>query len=424
MRDWGNMPKDIVTKIVEHVEFYEDYETLLKICSNWRSAGKEASLRGYANANATESMHTLPWLMLRQKQSSMSHRLYSFSKRMVRLISLPAELNYKKPMLSSRGWLLVLSKTKQVSILNPFSGAIIELPILKLWNTNHIDFRDFDWHRTILNRFILSADPSTSSDFVVFLSVSFSAGTDNLASNLVFWRNNRGAGACSGDGHGWIHVRDPLVPLGPILPDYPYHTQLFLSFYCTDLTFYQGEFYGVNIFGMFVKFETAKGNPHFHVVAVIDGHVPNMLTYDDNETAWFHYLVESSGKLLVIRQVTRQEITTSKRRHIFRFQTIRFEVFELNVMAGELNEVSSLGNRTIFLGLNSSFSVESSRGFKPNCIYYTDDSPRSTPCQTPGRHGGCLYNLTNGKFEDHFYNCRSSYLGKLTPLIWLESPYS
>ncbi|KAA8522322.1 hypothetical protein F0562_013317 [Nyssa sinensis] len=52
-----------------------------------------------------------------------------------------------------------------------------------------------------------------------------------------------------------------------------------------------------------------------------------------------------------------------------------FQVLELNVRNGKWVKVESLGNRALFLGCNSSFSVEASdiTGCKANCIYFTDD---------------------------------------------------
>ncbi|KAB2637585.1 F-box protein [Pyrus ussuriensis x Pyrus communis] len=71
------------------------------------------------------------------------------------------------------------------------------------------------------------------------------------------------------------------------------------------------------------------------------------------------YLVESPGALLL---VTRSFVPT-----------VEFRVFEVPLSNGDWSdgaEVKSLGTRTLFLGYNSSFSVESSNyGCKANCIY-------------------------------------------------------
>lgn len=118
---------------------------------------------------------------------------------------------------------------------------------------------------------------------------------------------------------------------------------------------------------------------------------------------WFYYLVESKGQLLVIRRVT---LIDCKGR---RCCTTRFDVLELNVKTGDVKQVKSLRNRSIFIGLNSSFSVEVDRslshgGFKANCIYYTDDQVESKYTRSAF---GCgfkdyVYSLSDEKF-DSFY---------------------
>lgn len=53
-----------------------------------------------------------------------------------------------------------------------------------------------------------------------------------------------------------------------------------------------------------------------------------------------------------------------------------FVVFELDFKSETWTKVKDLGNRAIFLGLNSSFSIEmlDSSICKRNCIYFTNDS--------------------------------------------------
>ncbi|XP_021762971.1 uncharacterized protein LOC110727699 [Chenopodium quinoa] len=419
MRDWGNLVKEIVTKIVEHVEFYEDFETLQKICRHWRLAAKAAKLR----ANVKES-HTLPWLMLSENEkdaySTRRRRLYSLSKKMVYQVNLPKYFlkirRDPKRLLSSYGWLLVLSERGHVSLLNPYSNVIIKLP--NIHNYNHADE---------CCKFTLSANPSTTSDFIVFVSFAEPLCTGPPPSNLVYWRN--------GDA-SWIRVTNPYVPD-------PYFgleacsldsIEKFLFSVCLGVTFYQGEFYGTNIYGWIVKFETAQGSPHFRAVTNLsyirraqEAKSPSnkgLITLLGH--FFFYYLVKSQGQLLIIGQVVRYFAMKYKPRRC----TTRFELLELNVDNGKVKEVSRLGNRAFFIGPNnSSFSVEVSpslaNGFMSNCVYFVDIQEHG-PCKGPGRDGRdhCVYNLASSKFERRFYNDHSSDVAKYTPFTWVESPNS
>ncbi|XP_021715605.1 F-box/kelch-repeat protein At1g57790-like [Chenopodium quinoa] len=288
MRDWGDMPKEIVTKIVEHVEFYEDFETLQKICSHWRLAAKATKFRAYLKESCSGDEHTLPWLMLPGKNDfSTILRLYSVSKKMVYHINLPLHNIRKDPkkLLSSLGWLLVLSNTTgEGSLLNPYTNAIIKLPKIYSFYIGALRFK-----------FTLSANPLTTSDFIVFLYFyDLLVNFDTPHSKLFYWKN--------GDVM-WVRVTNPYPNVLNV-----HEIGRFLNSTCVDVTFYEGEFYGTNRYGWIVKFETAQGSPHFRVVANLScqRHVqakkPNSSTTVFSDTC-FYYLVKSLGQLLIIRQV-------------------------------------------------------------------------------------------------------------------------
>ncbi|KAL2928338.1 hypothetical protein RDABS01_019652 [Bienertia sinuspersici] len=420
MADWGNMGKDIVTKIAEHLDFYEDFETMFKICSGWRSAAKEAKFR--ASCNVRES-HSLPWLMLPERdESSKLRRLYSVSKHMVRQISLPDDLvnNGRKRLrlLSSHGWLLVVSEgEKTLWLFSPFfSRPRIKLPEIKIMFWSRVFGNYYKWHDACLLKFVLSADPSTAGKWIVFLTCDHNRFYPTTI--LLFWRN--------GD-QDWTHIKHPSATpeLGPPLRVALGSVEGFLSNRCRGVTFYQGEFYGVDSHGVIVKFETSSQSNSFVEVAKLL-HAPSGNADGIN---WLYHLVESVGKLLVVRQVLKYDVILSPdnndKKTKYMCRTLKFEVLELDVKNGNIKQVPSLGNRSIFIGFNSNFSadVSSAHGFKPNCIYYTDDL---SIClwKGPARGGRnhCLFNLSKRKFQRIFYTGPSSHLGKLTRLMWVESP--
>ncbi|TXG50257.1 hypothetical protein EZV62_022781 [Acer yangbiense] len=114
------------------------------------------------------------------------------------------------------------------------------------------------------------------------------------------------------------------------------------------------------------------------------------------------YLVESAGKILVVGRRLRYERTQT----YADYGTTAFRVVEVDLSRNE-NEwspVENLGNRALFVGDNSSLSVQvfDNSNFKPNCIYFTDDwKDQYFSSRFPegvGRDMG-IYNLQDGSIE-------------------------
>lgn len=83
------------------------------------------------------------------------------------------------------------------------------------------------------------------------------------------------------------------------------------------------------------------------------------------------YLVESDEKLLV---VSRNGVRIDAQKD-FTYGTYLFQVFEVDLETNTSVEIKDLGSRALFVGDNSSFSMEALNDsvLKPNCIYFTDD---------------------------------------------------
>ena len=97
------------------------------------------------------------------------------------------------------------------------------------------------------------------------------------------------------------------------------------------------------------------------------------------------------------------------------YGTMGFKVFEVDLGGGKWKELKSLGNRALFLGNNSSISVEASdfSGCRANCIYFIGSYP-DTYWSIPGGGGRDMgiYNKLDGSIEPHYY--RES-LSRITP---------
>lgn len=109
------------------------------------------------------------------------------------------------------------------------------------------------------------------------------------------------------------------------------------------------------------------------------------------------------------------------------YGTTSFKVLELDLNDNKWVKVKDLGNRALFLGYNSSFSIEvsvDSNRIKNNCIYFTDDCSESYLGILEFPNGGGkdmgIYNLLDGRIEPHF--CGNSY-SLVTPPTWVEPSF-
>lgn len=99
------------------------------------------------------------------------------------------------------------------------------------------------------------------------------------------------------------------------------------------------------------------------------------------------YVVESASEetLLVV-------IRTTAWRHVeegsdeYTYKTLGFKVFEVNLRSKTWTKVENLGNKALFFGFNSSFSIDASddNQCKPNSIYFTDDCMRENHYHSRG----------------------------------------
>ncbi|KAL5855660.1 hypothetical protein ACOSQ4_005462 [Xanthoceras sorbifolium] len=125
----------------------------------------------------------------------------------------------------------------------------------------------------------------------------------------------------------------------------------------------------------------------------------------------YGYIVESGGKLLVI---SREGTNLSN------YGSSRFQVFEVDLGTMTLYEIKHLGDRALFLGHNSSFSVDASALLycKPNCIYFTDDCT-DVYWTMPGGGGKNMgiYNLQDESVVP-FFNGTS--ISRINPPMWVE----
>lgn len=419
MVNYSEFPLELTMKVAEHVEFYEDFSTFGKVCTRWRNAAKLA--------DRSAALHQTPWLMLGVSPSSCSStvKIYSVYNSKFRLMDLP-KISYKEDeywscidddlddspnedyeydysccysglsdsdsdsdddardhygpkdcvsqyLCSSRGWLVHRSdfnfSYKGVALVHPLSKKIIITPCLP----RNI-FRDLFKSQSYLvqyGKFALSDSPSTTSDFT--LAMIFKCWR---VRTVGFWRSKD---------EEWV-IKE-FTELDDTM----------------DITFYKGEFYVVDSCARIVAANASDNT----IRSVNLGHtfVPN------NMQASNAFLVESDGALLLVLHKLKY-VGPNDQHPGYLSRTPYFRVWEVNIEEGQTKEVENLGNRALFLGRSSSFSVQASPdGCKPNCIYYVNYSGKRAGKQDRG-----IYDLTTRQMIKQFdrYPMQNSF--------WVEAP--
>ncbi|KAL5768220.1 hypothetical protein ACOSQ2_015003 [Xanthoceras sorbifolium] len=179
--------------------------------------------------------------------------------------------------------------------------------------------------------------------------------------------------------------------------------------YC-DTNYYKGQFYALDCHGeiMACDIKTGEVSP----VAKLPSESCSCLEK--------LYLVELEGKFLVIIRQGAQ--VRPKRKNSLKniYGTYGFLVFEVDLSTNTWTKVEDLGNRTLFLGYNSSLSTSNAYGCEHNCIYFTEDYAESY-CHT--RKGGGedmgIYYMEDGSIVRQFMG-----YGPITPPMWLNKVFS
>ncbi|KAL3499365.1 hypothetical protein ACH5RR_038458 [Cinchona calisaya] len=365
--DWSELLQDLLVMIAKRIQLVEDFTAFSGVCTSWRAAASKQ--------NFEKSWPTLPMLMLAEKKDSDDREFYSLSRGKIwRTLPLP-EAKGKK-CIETRGWLLTITSSGDMKLLHPFSRVQIELPHLTFPYYECDEYEDGEERPySFIRRAVLSANPSETSNFV--LMVVHSCGT-----NLGFWR--------SGD-KSWTGI---VSRQGAF----------------SDVNYHNGKFYAISYGGQIWSWDVTA--PDLTVAQRIFCIDVALIRCRES------YVVESSGELLI---VSRDGAGISS--DCETYGATNFRVIQLDIMKSRWNELSSLGERAIFVGFNGAFSVDSTSFpgiIRPNCIYFTDDSDeafRYTNSQLGGGKDMGVYNLEDGKIE-RFEDVRSFSL--ICPPIWVS----
>ncbi|KAF8412272.1 hypothetical protein HHK36_000233 [Tetracentron sinense] len=370
MANWSELQKDLLGFIAKRLITYEDFVAFSGVCSSWRLVAM--------NVNFTRSIG-IPWLMLVQKDSD-TRRFFSLSKGLVHERTLTETRDTK--CWGSQGWLITIGEFLNINLLNPLTRLQIQLPHQCTFKDKDLGHSSFHTQKFYIIKAILSSSPSCTSNYVVMVIHS-------EKSKLAFAR--------PGD-KTWTTINSRFARF-------------------SDVAFFRGQFYAINLSGAVVACDIEGPNP---AKARLVAKASRKLIGFYMKLRRNLYIVESSGELLVVSRVLTKSEPVEISRTIY-YQTIGFRVFSLDLVKRKWAEVKSLGERALFLGDSSSMSIVASHylGCQPNCIYFTDDSYGYYSYYSDG--GGKdmgIFNMEDKSIKPH-YRIDPSCLCKLAPPMWV-----
>ncbi|KAF4375822.1 hypothetical protein F8388_014544 [Cannabis sativa] len=347
--DWANLPCHLLELIFEKIEAKYSF-SFACVCLSWRDIAMEN------RSKLIELNHHLVPKLLIPNESEANNLWSVYNLSSYRHISLESYLllpSYDIPFIgSSEGWLATIQKDLKITLFKPLNNTItIFLPPL---------FDDYK-HRDSFNRFItFTPNPiSNPNDFITI---------------VIFGPLLQVAYIRPLKDDSWTHVLDPS----------PFNK----AFVIDDILYYKDAFYGVDFYtsglvSFEIKYDDSSYEPSLKLVGGIQ---TNNRNNDDDVVFDKKYLVESyKGDLLQVQRYVYMET--------FRVTTC-FDVFKWSFDRSNWEEISDLGDEALFVGDNSSVSVDtslSSTKCQSNCIYFTDDNSVHSNTNNPSDMG--VYNL-------------------------------
>ncbi|KAK3225017.1 hypothetical protein Dsin_004879 [Dipteronia sinensis] len=190
--------------------------------------------------------------------------------------------------------------------------------------------------------------------------------------------------------------------------------------YYFDITYFNGKFYTINSKGTIMACDIKDDRS---IETYTTAQLPNRIKLKDLHKL---YILESAGKLLVVLRKGVYLHSMKEDESKSNYGTYAFQIFEVDICSNTCDEVKNLGKRALFLGDNSSLSIEvlDVTRCKSNCIYFTDDCRESysAPCFCGGGGGKDMgiYNIQDESIEPYI---RSNFCELVTPPLWVEQSF-
>ncbi|XP_019187258.1 PREDICTED: putative F-box protein At4g22170 [Ipomoea nil] len=348
LADCSNLGFDPLGIIAHRLNFALDYVRFGMVCRSW------------SRVVAENGPSFLPWLMLSQKHDTDFRGVcYPFENRSLDL-HLP-ELHDKRCWGSPCGWVVTLGSDFGLGLLNPLTRAQRVLPPLP--NLKNLVCSRRQFRNSFVNKVVLSSSP----DFVV----------------LAIYSKREKMAILKAGNHTWTPLPLECCPRG-----------------VEDAICFDGKVYIVGCSWEIAIFD-CQGCVLQEIIfpplqEVFLEHQEDLHPDDGLVDA---YVVEINGLIYVVCKVLE---TRNDQFAAFHLRTKRFDVYRLELQGneGKSDDVESLGDWSIFVGNNHSFSICCTNKYPDcvsNCIYFTDD--RSDFLHSSTSYDIGVYNLQTRKIQ-------------------------
>lgn len=305
---------------------------------------------------------------------------------------------------SSHGWLVLLGRQLNPFLLNPFSQARIELPLMDSLAAGRFQASKSYLMKSFIVKAVLLSDPSRDKNYGAV--VIYNHGP--VSTGLAFYKN----GDCK-----WNVVSDIA---SQSCHDIMYHNNL-VYVLTYNFTVQVWDFHG----SWPVKEREIKTSAPRKTVEA-------WASMRDLYSCQI-YLVESSGDLLLAwrfrgnfvneegEAVYEADTLTDEDTHplVCPYRTLKFHVYKLDFNEKKWVEVEDLNGRVLFLGGSPSMSVsvKDFPGCERNSIYFTDDNWAEMDLDyLYGGHDFGMFSLQD-KIVKPFYACNSRKI--VPPPVWI-----
>lgn len=381
MTNWSELNQDLVVEIAKRIKLYQDFVAFRWVCTSWRS---EANIK-----NFSYKCDQMPLLLLPPDDddddgSGNRRRFFNPSNAMTRQVCLPeaAAADANKRCLSSKGWLLSIARDLSLTLVHPFSRAEIELPNVKAFQDWYDNLSNIAGYGNYIEKFVLTTSNLLESDFAIMVIYG-------SPRKLAFFKSGQ---------KNWITADNRSCYF--------------------DVVYYKDKIHALDARGKIMAWDLSGDDPS---VAELVAEMPSEIV--ESRALEKLYLVESDGELLVVRR----QGAYARDYYNSCYGAYAFQVFKVDLLTNTWMEIKDIGNRALFLGHNSSLSVQAldSSICVPNSIYFTDDcwvSYMSRRRRGGGKDMG-IYNIQDGSIVPHFKGkfCPRS---RFAPPMWVEQSFS
>ena len=402
---WSELGFDPLECILRKLPFL-DVLRFKRVCRSWFSVAEN-----YVSSPCYSPCFQTPWLLLPSDKEDWEEDYDGEEERGLCFFNLDEKKEYRDVCVceevyegrcvgSSHSWLVLLDKTANLSVFNPFSGARIQVGSLI---EEDLDFTDVDAYN-------LKEEPQVFVPKAVVMSES--KKNKNMDGVVLIYGSRKKLAFCR-------YRDDRFIELDGA--HQPYHDIICYDHMVCALS----QTGSVEVWDFSREFPTKVMDmtPSFPLKTA-----EFQRSFGDLYSSQF-YLVESCGQLLFVvrligdfvdgdgKPVEEEDLFNDE--NIQPYKTLLFHVYRLDPHEKKWVEMESLGDQIVFVGGNHSMSlrVEDCPGCIKDSIYFTDSYwERMNEDYSYGGHDIGYYNLRDGSVNP-FYDIR---LWKMKPVpFWI-----